>query len=352
LNNSGGFALKNVKIGLIGCGLIGEVHAKVINELRNAELIAAADTDELKTKKMSNLYGCTQFKSYRDMLLHSNIDMVSVCVPPSMHYRIVMDAATAGKHVIVEKPMDVSTDRADRMISECRKQRVKFSVIFQHRFDRVIRILKESVAEGRFGKLLMGTSNTIWYRDFDYYQKNPWRGTYANGGGALMNQAIHYIDLLQYIMGDIESVSAVCDTLSHKSIHVEDTGIAILKFKNGAIGTINGTTIAYPGLYSELNIYGEDGSVSIKNDRLDFYAVKSGSIPEMDKLKRFDSGESAAVSKAENLDTEAHKKQYEDFLMSITEDREPLINGEEGRKAIALINAIYQSSKEKKWVNL
>jgi predicted dehydrogenase len=199
----------------------------------------------------------------------------------------------------------------------------------------------------------MGTSRTLWYRDADYYTMNAWRGTLASGGGALMNQSIHYIDLLQYVMGEVESVSAVCDTLYHKTIEVEDTGIAVIKFKNGAVGSIEGTTIAYPGLFSELNIYGEKGTISIKNDKLDFYRLKEGPIPEFDELIEEEAvKKNAAVFKPEDIDMDSHRKQYEDIVAAVKENREPLVNGEEGRMSLAIINAIYEASDKRKWIKM
>ncbi|HEY5584748.1 MAG TPA: Gfo/Idh/MocA family oxidoreductase [Ruminiclostridium sp.] len=344
--------MENIRIGLVGCGTIGGLHAKLINELNGVELVAVADPNLLLTGELNKLYGCHQYNDYRKMLEYETIDIVSVCVPPALHYQVVIDAAQARKHVIIEKPMDIALNRADCMINECRKFGVKLSVISQHRFDTVIQILKEAIAEGRFGKLLMATSRTIWYRDLDYYTVHAWRGTSANGGGALMNQSIHYIDLLQYIMGDVKSVSGVCETLYHKSIEVEDTGIAIMKFESGAIGMIEGTTIAYPGLYSELNIYGEKGTISIKNDKLDFYKLKDGIIPKFDELLKKEDLSDAAVSRPEDLDMRSHKKQYEDVIAAVKQNRDPLVSGEEGRKAIAIINAIYESSSKGSWIEI
>ncbi len=345
-------SMKKIRIGLIGCGTIGRIHAGMIHELDNFELAAVADTNPALTEELVKKYGCSQFADYREMLKSDGIDMVSVCVPPAMHYQVVIDAAGAGKHVAVEKPMDVILEHADRMIEECSKYGVMLSVISQHRFDNIIVSLKKAVESGRLGRLLMGTARTIWYRDMDYYKGNSWRGTFANGGGALMNQSIHYIDLLQYLMGDVEAVSATCKTLLHKSIEVEDTGIAVLKFKNGAVGTIEGTTVAYPGLFSELNIYGENGTVSIKNDKLDFYKIKDGTIPEFDELAARQNTDAAAVSKAEDLDTSSHKKQYEDIARALNENRKPMINGEEGRKALAIVNAIYEASEKQCWITV
>lgn len=343
--------MKKIGIGLIGCGLIGRIHAKVIVALSDAILVAVADTNPSLTNDMNQNYGCRKYSDYNEMLKCKDIDLVSVCVPPALHYQVVSDAARAGKHVVVEKPMDISLDRIDAMIAECRQQEVMLSVIFQHRFDKVVQVVKQAVDEGQLGKLLMGSSRTIWYRDSDYYAV-AWRGTQANGGGALMNQSIHYIDLLQYLMGEVDSVSSACKTLAHTQIEVEDTGIAILKFKSGALGMIEGTTIAYPGWYSELCLFGENGSVFIKDDRLVSYKIKDGTVPEFDELIKEEGSVAMAVANPEDFDQESHEKQYRDILEAVNSLREPLVNGEEGRKAVAIINAIYRASADGKWVSL
>lgn len=338
-----------IRFGMIGCGVIGNIHAYVMEQLDEVKLVAVADVNEQSTAQMQRKYGCDTYTDYHDMLKRDDIDIVTVCLPTGLHYQAVTDAAKAGKHVIVEKPIDISLERAESMIETCDKYGVKFSVIFQHRFDQVVRLLKNAAEDGTLGSIHFGTSRTIWYRDMEYFKAAGWRGTWTyDGGGALMNQSIHYIDLLQYIMGPVEAVSGLYDKRYHKIIEAEDVGVAILRFKNGSIGTIEGTTLAYPGLNTELNIFGQNGTVCIKNDNLDFYKFKAGEVPEFETLLNF--GDQKLMY--ENYNCIPHKRQYEDVIHSVKNDRQPLVSGREAKKALEIIKAIYRSSECKEWVVL
>jgi predicted dehydrogenase len=253
----------------------------------------------------------------------------------------------------MEKPMDVSCAQADSMIAECKKRGVKLAVVSQHRFDPPIKVLRDLIDHKKLGKNLYGTAKIIWYREPAYYQGNwSWRGLKSNQGGVLMAQAIHYIDLLQYIMGDVEAVQSVCRTLFHTSIEVEDTALALLRFKDGAIGSIEATTVAYPGLMSELSIYSEKATVCVKDDKLDFYASKDGPIPELEALLAAKKDSSVAVADPMALDTSGHRSQYLDMIDAINQNREPAVNGQEGRRAIALIEAIHRASESGGWTSV
>lgn len=333
-----------LRFGIIGCGMIGNVHANVIQDLEDASLVAVADQNLKLGSELGAGFGCASYQDYHELLARNDIDVVVVCVPSGLHCEITEDAARASKHVIVEKPIEITLERADRMIDACRMNNVMLSVILQHRFDDSIQALKKAVEKGEMGELYFGSSRTLWYRDPEYYLKSPWKGTWkSDGGGALINQSIHYIDLLQYIMGPIESVNGACRTLFHKTIEVEDVGIAVLRFKSGALGTIEGTTLAYPGICTELNIYGERGTFSIKNDQLNYYCLKSGAFPAFEDLLSKKEAQTTGASEAEGLDTESHKRQYMDVIDAIRNNRKPLIDGEEGKKSLELITEIYAS---------
>jgi len=341
--------MSKVRFGVVGCGNIGKIHAGIICSIPDAILTGVSDVNPVLCGNLAKSLDCSSYENYVDMLKREDIDAVAVCLPSGMHCQAVTDAARAGKHVIVEKPIEIEPERAEVMIDTCRKYGVKLSVILQHRFDDAVQTLKRSVNDGNIGNLFMGSSRTVWYREPEYYTGNSWRGTWKlDGGGALINQSIHYIDLLLYIMGPVESVSGKCRTLLHKSIEVEDTGIATLQFKSGAIGTIEGTTIAYPGLFTELSIYGEKGTAVIKNDQLEFYKFKEGEKLEFKELLNRKVEAKTGQSKAEGLDTASHKKQYIDVIDAIKNNCEPLITGEEGIRSLAVIRAIYESSKNQK----
>lgn len=349
--------MRKMCIGIVGCGMIGRMHAEVIKLIPYARLGGVADTNHEKCQQLASEYSCRCYYDYKDMLGCKDIDIISVCTPSGMHYDIVMNSAIAGKHVIVEKPIEVDMVKARKMVEVCKFNKIKLSVVLQHRFDTDIIALKKLIDDGEMGNLYYGTSKTIWYRDENYYKQNSWRGTWEyDGGGALINQSIHYIDLLLYIMGEVESVSGKCRTYRHKNIETEDTGIAILQFKNGSIGSIEGTTIAYPGLYTELSIYGEKGTVVIKNDVFEFVELKDDSGSKFKKViinnkeNRKVVSYTTGKSNASSLDLTSHKRLYEDLIDAIEKDREPSVSGEEGLRSLEAVKAIYCSSKEKKEV--
>lgn len=343
--------MRKIGFGIIGAGVIGSIHAQVIQMTECAELMAVADVEEGKAKKLADLYACKYYSDYKLMLKDDNIEVVCVCLPSGLHYQAVMDVAEAKKNVIVEKPIEVTVEKAQRMVEKCNEAGVKLSVIFQHRFDKAIVLLKQYVSKGNLGKLYFGNSRTIWYRGREYYMNAGWRGTWKyDGGAALMNQSIHYIDLLQHIMGPVKAVCGVYDTMRHTYIETEDIGIALLKFENGAIGTIEGTTLAYPGFDTELNIFGENGSIFIKNNKLSNYKLVSGKEAIFEQL--LEQQEKYMPIKFNNYDLTAHISQFNDVIDSVTNNRVPAVTGEEGIKSLKIIQAIYESSNRKEWIDI
>jgi predicted dehydrogenase len=343
--------MNQVRVGIVGCGNIGSFHAGVLREVEGAVLRAAVDANFPAAQNLAGQYGCAAYASLKDMLDKGDVDLVSVCLPPALHYEAAIAIADRGIHILMEKPMDVSGARAARVIKHCKDRGVKLGVISQHRFDPVIQTLKGLVDRNRLGKRLMGTCKVLWYRSREYYHDSgTWRGQKSNQAGALMNQAIHYIDLLQYLMGGVEAVQAVCRTLLH-DIEVEDTGLALLHFKNGAVGSIEATTAAYPGLMAELNIYTEKATVSVRDDKLAFYSAKDGPVPELEVLLAGKPGQ-AAVTDPLALDTRGHAAQYLDMIEAIGNDREPVVTGEEGRLPLVLIETIYAASEKENWTPL
>lgn len=341
--------MKQIKFGLIGSGAIGKVHAEIINKIPNAKLIAVAGRDD-KHANYAKSINCDYYKDYNEMLKDPDIDAVTICLPSGMHSEATIAAAKAGKHVMCEKPMDTTVEKGQAMIEACRENNVKLGIIFQHRFDEPIIYLKKAIEEGKLGKILGGSAKNIFYRSEEYYG-NSWRGTWEfDGGGALINQSIHYIDLLVHILGDAKSVNGKYGNLLHKQIETEDTGIARVEFENGTFGTIEGTTAVYPGLYAQLSIYGEKGAVIIQNDYLMFYHFKDGKWDEFEKILNPD--KAMALDSGPEVDRSSHIRQFEDFVEAIIEDKDPAVNGEEGLKSLRLIKAIYKSSDEGKKVYL
>lgn len=337
-----------LKFGIIGCGVISDNHAKSIIE-NGGQLLACVDAIEDNARVFGEKYGCDWGTDYKELLKREDIDIVCICTPSGMHPEMTVEASLYGKHVIVEKPMAISLEQADWMIGECRKNKVKLAVISQHRFDKSTKLVKKFVEEGQLGQLVLGDAAIKWYRTQEYYDSGEWRGTWnLDGGGALMNQGIHTIDLLQYIFGETESITAYTATLAHERIEVEDVATASIKFKSGALGTIVGTTCAYPGLSARLEIHGTNGSAIIDNDLLTYFNSK--------ELDQSSLNETAAAQETGSSTAEighyAHKLQIKDMMDAILEDREPLVNGEEGRKPLEIILAIYESAKMGKQVFL
>ncbi len=252
--------MAKLRFGIVGCGVISKTHANVISRLSNdAELVAVCDIIEERAKALAQNYNVPKYYTdYEKMLQDPDIDVISICTPSGMHADMAVMAAQAKKHVIVEKPMDITLEKADAIIKAEEENGVVISVISQHRYDDGPALVKKLMTEGKFGKIALATSYTKWYRSQEYYDSGDWRGTWAlDGGGALMNQSIHYIDLIQWIVGPVVEISAYCATRAHVRIEVEDAAVASVKFANGAIGEIIGTTSAYPGFETRLEIFGE-----------------------------------------------------------------------------------------------
>jgi len=334
---------------IVGCGVISATHAKCIAQIPDAKLVALCDIVEEKVQKLARDYPADIYTDYEEMLKREDIDVVSVLTPSGLHAEIGIAAAQAGKHVIVEKPIDVTLEKADRLIKACREAGVKLCSISQHRFDKAIVDIKKAVDSGKLGQLNFGGSHTKWYRTQEYYDSGDWRGTWAlDGGGALMNQSIHYVDMLQYIMGPVEEVSAYCATRAHERIEVEDIAVAAVKFKSGALGLIEGNTAAYPGFCTRLDIYGTEGSVIVENDKIVEWKLKSG---EEYKADDQEISNIAGLGSA-YITIDSHQRQIQDMVNAIKEDREPLVNGEEGRKPLQIVLAIYESARTGRPVKL
>jgi len=342
------------RFALIGCGVISTKHAEAITAINGAKLIAVADTDEEKVTEFSNRYDVDSYTDYRKMLQREDIDVVNILTPSGMHAEMAIHSARAGKHVIVEKPMDIQIEKAHAMIQACRDAGVKLAVISQHRFDPSTIRVKEEIKQGSLGNLVLGQAAINWYRSQGYYDSGDWRGTWKlDGGGALMNQGIHTVDLLQFLMGPVESVYAHTATLAHERIEVEDVAVATVKFKNGAIGTIVGTTSAFPGFSARIEVFGTNGSAIINNDVLTHLYIKEegsqgemyGKGPSENLADHPSEGSIGGAKDPANINGLSHQMQILDMIHSINEDREPLVNGEEGLKPLEIILAIYQSAR-------
>ena len=346
--------MESYRYGIIGAGKIGEVHAKEVVALAGAELVAVASRSEVKASALAKAMGCDYYTDYKALLLRDDIDIVIIATPNNSHGHIGIKAAQAGKHVIVEKPIDSDAIAAKELIAACRINHVKLTCVFQHRFDPAITALKAAIENQQLGKLTFGGCYTKGYRTQVYYDSSPGRGTWqVDGGGAVMMNGIHYIDALTYLLGPIEEVFAYCKTMAHEGIEVEDVASATVQFRNGMIGTIEASTAAFPGKHIRLEINGDEGSVIIENDHIKDWRLKT---PEM-AVKQFygdliddgafrDNGEAFERDFVDMHGKSRFQEIYVDFMGSIEQDRSPLITGESALHSSEVVQAIYKSSRE------
>lgn len=341
--------LSEIRFGIIGCGTISGWHANAINSLDGAELAGVYDYNGSAAESFAGKYGTKVFDTLEQLILSDDIDAVCICTPSGLHARQAVMAAKAGKHVIVEKPMALNPEEADKVIEAVEAGGVKLAVISQLRFSPAVKKLKEAVDSGLLGKIVMGDIYMKFHRSQEYYDKGGWRGKWAmDGGGALMNQGIHGVDLLQYIMGPVESVFAYAGTLVRK-IEVEDTAVAAVKFRNGAMGVIQATTSLYPGYPRRLEINGDKGSIVLEEDSIIHWDIEGMPLPEDISLQ-------GTLSRAANdpaaFGNEGHITQIKDMLEALRNDRKPMVDAYEGKKPIDIINAVYQSAKSGKEIKL
>ncbi len=348
--------MAKVGFAIIGCGNIGPVHAAAIQGVKAAKLVAVSDVVEATGRRLGDKYGVDVYTDYKKMLQRPDVQAVCLCVPSGLRAEIAEDCARAGKNILSEKPLEVSTKRIDRIIAATEKAGVRLGCIFQSRFADGTLLVKKAIEQGRFGKLVLGDAYIKWYRSPEYYASGAWRGTKKlDGGGALMNQGIHQIDLLQWFMGRVVSVNAQVTRALHEKLEVEDLATATLRFENGAFGVIEGSTAIWPGHPARVEVHGSEGSACIEDGAIKSWQFKKRKAVDA-KVEAMLSRESELGSGAgdplSSLKTEGHRRQIEDFAKAILTGRAPLIDGREGRNAVALIEAIYKSAATGKTVNL
>lgn len=339
---------RKVRFAVLGCGRISSAHLDGIKNAPNAELAAVCDIVEEKAKEAALKYGLEKwYTDFETMLASEDIDVVNICTPSGMHCEHAVIAAKAGKHVLCEKPLDVTKEKLDLMIKTCKEQNVLLGGIFQRRTSNAAIITKNAVSQGKLGKIVLADAYLKYFRSQEYYDSDEWRGTWElDGGGALMNQGIHGIDLIQWMAGEVDSVYAKCETLA-RNIEVEDTAVIIVKYKNGALGVIEGTTSVYPGQDTIFSIHGDKGTISFGDKG--FYAWEfEGSdekAPDVtDGLGGLNCGWSPEF--------QGHTKQIQDMAEAVIYGRQPMIPGEEARKAVDIILAIYESARTGKEVKV
>ena len=330
-----------IRFGLVGCGKIAERHAALLADgcVSNACLQAVCDVAEPRAREFASKYGVKPFSDLHAMGADPEVDAFTVLTPSGFHASNVVELARHGKPIIVEKPMALTMEDADAMIEACNKHGASLFVVKQNRFNKPIMALREAIDAGRFGKLVLGTVRVRWCRPQSYYDAAKWRGTWAVDGGVLSNQASHHIDLLNWLMGGAESVNAVGTTALAK-IETEDTALATLRFKNGALGLVEATTAARPkDLEGSLSILGEKGSVEVGGFSANELKTWSFSEPIPSDTTVFETSGKNPVHKQGY----AHAAYYEHVVASIAAGKPGMVDGPEGRKSLGLIAALYES---------
>ncbi len=350
--------MKNGKIGYAVLGLgIGMAHAEAAAASEHAELVALCDLDEARLQKAAMLYpNATLYTDAKALFADPAVDIVSICLPSAMHADFAVQAMEAGKHVLVEKPVDITCARAARIEEARLRTGKRCGVVLQNRFNLNMYPIKEAVESGRLGDLVLGTFGVKWYREQRYYDRGGWRGTWEmDGGGSLINQSSHTVDLMQWLMGEVESVSSEMRVANHQ-IETEDITVSTVRFKSGALATFVSTTCAYPGVSTEIALYGTKGSIEADADRLKLWKLQepAGDLDEDEEeetmLGRFGGGNRMAAADTDRL--YGHRHVVEDMIMAVLSERDPEVMPLEAMKSLAIIEAVYRSAREGRPVRL
>ena len=323
---------------LIGCGTIADFHAEAIRGIPGARLVAVSEISEDRARKFADKEHCDWTTDYRTLLARPDVDLVCVTTPSGSHAPIGMDVLRAGKHLVVEKPMAMTTSQAAELIRTARERNVSLSAISQRRFEPQHRAIKQVLDDGALGKLLLTEVSLPFYRSQAYYDSADWRGTIAQDGGALMNQGIHSVDLLLWFAGPAASVIGRTATQTHR-MEAEDLGLAIVRFRNGSFGTIMASTSIQPGFPAALNLYGEKGTIKLEGSTIVHWTVPGRDKPDQGQVAGY-----GGVADPRAIVSTYHQMQLTDVVESIETGRTPQVAGADGLRAVQLVESIYESS--------
>lgn len=337
-------------IGIVGCGTIASVHAEAIRQLPNAELVSVYSRNLDNALRLSQKFNVAASNDWDDFIGNKRLDVVTVCTPSGTHLDYGKRIAEAGKHVVVEKPIEVTLERGKQLIEVCRQNEIKLAVIFQNRFLPEAIRMKAAIAAGELGKIFLGDAYIKWHRTQAYYDSAEWRGTMAlDGGGVLINQAIHTIDLLQWLLGKVETICGSIGTFTHERIEGEDTAVVTLSFENGALGVIEASTSVLPAMERRIEIHGDNGTAMLTGNSL---RLLGANFPKQEKVSPEEMQAGGASSPLQNFTADPHRKQYEAILIAIAENQAPPVSGEESLESLGIVLAIYESAKRGRPINL
>lgn len=328
-----------ISFGIVGCGMISNIHAQAIKRIPSARLVGVADKCIENARQFAEKYQIKSYDDYAHLLSDPEIQVICVCTPSCFHAKNAIDAMEHGKHVVLEKPMALTAESADEIIRTCQKTGMLLTVISQLRFSEDIREVKKLLEENAIGKVSLCSLYMKYYRSRDYYASSSWKGRRSyDGGGALLNQGIHGVDLLEYIAGSVKKIHGKVRTISHQ-IEVEDTAVAMLEFENGALGVIEASTCAYPGFERRLEICGDEGYILLEDNRISKMMIHG------EEVNRNLTAENETASDPTNLSCEMHQLQIQNLIAAIKGEENLLIDCYEGKKAVRLINEIYRFSE-------
>lgn len=346
---------RKVKYGIIGTGAIARMHAQALAGVEQAELFMVYDTVVERAKAFSEQHKCRYAGSLEE-LLQSEVEAVTIATPSGLHGQCAIPAAKAGKHILCEKPLEVTVSKTNDLIRTCESNNVRLSAVFQSRFCEAVKTIRQAVDEGRFGQHVLGSASVRWYRTPEYYANAGWRGTWElDGGGALMNQGIHTVDLLLYFNGDPREVTGRFTRVMHKGIEVEDTVVAMVQFKNGSLGTIEASTACAPGFPRRVELSGTTGSVTLEGDRIVRWEFQD-ERPE-DKTIREQGIAAASEPRSSGardpmgISSEGHRRQLQELTEAILGGHCLTAPGSEGKRAVELICAVYESARSGTSIN-
>jgi len=353
--------MEKIKTAIIGCGKVAHLHAAGLQNLKESEFTAVWSRTYSRAEEFATKYNVKAYRDIDEMISKEGIQAVIICTAHPFHAGPAIEAMVSGAHILVEKPLASSLQDCDAMLEKAKEKNIKFSMISQRRFYDPCKRIRSAIDDGKIGKPILGTTTVFGWRDKDYYDSDPWRGSWKDeGGGILINQAPHQLDLLQWYMGEIDELYGYWDNFNHPYIEVDDTALAIIRFKNGGLGNILVSNSQNPALYGKVSVHGSNGAsigVQTEGGPMAIAGVPSISTPPLNDIwtipgeeNNLDIWEKEDSAFFETIDPMEYyiQLQIEDFLQSIIEDREPAVTGEQGRKTVEIFSAVYRSQRDKK----
>ena len=351
--------MRKIRTAIIGCGKVSDLHADALGMTPEADFVAVYSRDREKSRRYAEKYGVRGFSDIREMISQAGVEVAIICTPHPAHRSAAVAAIEAGAHVLVEKPLAVNLEDCDAILAAAKKAQVKVGTVCQRRFYSPVQRVRRAIDEGKIGRPALGTVLMLGWRDQAYYESDPWRGKWASeGGGVLVNQAPHQLDLLQWFMGPIDELYGVWANLNHPYIEVEDTAVAVVRFRSGALGNIVVSNSQKPGIYGKVHVHGQNGaSVGVQTDGGAMFVAGMSSVVEPPindlwtvpgeerLLEQWKKEDSDLFNGLPNAIAHYFHLQAQDFLRAIVEGREPLITGEDGRRTVEIFTAIYRSQK-------